>query len=69
MPRGAAYGWVHAAMGLMALPASVLFGSLWAAWGAPVAFGVGAALAVGASALLAAVPGSAGAGECERAGA
>ncbi|WP_025324099.1 MFS transporter [Deferrisoma camini] len=54
--RGAAYGWVHGAMGLAALPASLLFGGLWEAWGAPVAFGVGAALAVGAAALLAGVP-------------
>ncbi|GAB4254102.1 MULTISPECIES: MFS transporter [Deferrisoma] len=54
--RGAAYGWVHAAMGLMALPASVLFGALWAAWGAPVAFGAGAALALAATGVLLAVP-------------
>ncbi|MBP2689720.1 MAG: hypothetical protein H6Q83_1907, partial [Deltaproteobacteria bacterium] len=38
--------------GICALPASVLFGLLWNAYGAPAAFGVSAGLAVLAAALL-----------------
>ncbi len=44
--RGAAFGWYHAAIGVAALPASVLFGVLWDQLGAPIAFGVGSALAL-----------------------
>ena len=47
--RGAAFGWYHAAIGIAALPASVLFGVLWDRLGAPVAFGVGSALALTAT--------------------
>jgi len=50
--RGTAFGWFHLAVGLSALPASVLFGALWSAFGAKVAFGTSAGLAVAASALL-----------------
>jgi MFS family permease len=50
--RGTAFGWFHLAVGLSALPASVLFGVLWTRFGAQVAFGVSAGLAVAASALL-----------------
>lgn len=50
--RGAAFGWYHLAVGVGALPASVLFGWLWAAWSPAVAFGVGAGLAGAAAALL-----------------
>ena len=50
--RGTAFGWFHLTVGLSALPASVLFGALWSAFGAHVAFGVSAGLAVTASALL-----------------
>lgn len=50
--RSTAYGWFHAAVGLAALPASFLAGVLWQGWGAPWAFGVGAALALAAAALL-----------------
>ncbi|MFH0963434.1 MAG: MFS transporter [Planctomycetota bacterium] len=50
--RGRAYGVYHFAVGVMALPASVLFGFLWERLGAPAAFGVGAALAVLAAGLL-----------------
>ncbi|NNG46062.1 MAG: MFS transporter, partial [Deltaproteobacteria bacterium] len=50
--RGTAFGWFHLTVGLSALPASVLFGALWSAFGAQVAFGVSAGLAVTASALL-----------------
>lgn len=44
--RGAAFGWYNLAIGLGALPASVLFGALWDRFGPSVAFGVGAALAL-----------------------
>jgi MFS family permease len=50
--RGTAYGWFHLAVGVSALPASVLFGFLYKWYGAQAAFGVSAALAVAASALL-----------------
>ncbi len=50
--RGTAFGWFHLAVGLSALPASVLFGALWTAYGAQAAFGVSAGLAVAASVLL-----------------
>ena len=44
--RGTAFGYYHAAVGVAALPASLLFGFLWQVFGAPVAFlaGVGFAL-------------------------
>jgi len=51
--RGAAFGAYHAAIGMAALPASVLFGAIWARWSAPAAFLTGAALALVASLLLA----------------
>jgi MFS family permease len=54
--RGTALGAFHAAVGVAALPASLVFGLLWKAFGAPVAFAVGAALALGAAGLLLAVP-------------
>src|SRR3990172_1890681 len=50
--RGTAFGWFHLAVGLSALPASVLFGALWTRFGAQAAFGVSAGLAVTASVLL-----------------
>lgn len=50
--RGTAFGTYHAALGLAALPASLLLGLLWQAQGAPLAFGAGAALAVVAALLL-----------------
>lgn len=58
--RGVAFGWYHLAVGLGALPASLLFGLLWQRWGAGVAFGTGAGLAVVAALGLAVVgaPGS-----------
>jgi MFS family permease len=45
--RGRAFGWYNLAIGIGALPASLLFGAIWEHWGAPVAFtaGAGAALA------------------------
>ena len=50
--RGTAFGWFHLAVGLSALPASVLFGALWNGFGARTAFGVSAGLAIAASVLL-----------------
>jgi MFS family permease len=50
--RGTAFGWFHLVTGICALPASVLFGLLWNAYGAPAAFGVSAGLALAAAALL-----------------
>jgi MFS family permease len=44
--RGAAFGWYNLALGLGALPASLLFGALWDRWGAATAFSFGAAMAL-----------------------
>ena len=44
--RGAAFGWYNLTIGLAALPASLIFGGLWQAFGARTAFVVGASLAV-----------------------
>jgi len=44
--RGAAFGWFHLAVGVGALPASVLFGVVWHVWGPLAAFGSGAGLAL-----------------------
>ena len=44
--RGTAYGFFNLTIGLGALPASVMFGVLWDCFGAGVAFGTGAALAM-----------------------
>jgi len=50
--RGTAFGWFHLAVGIAALPASLLFGILWSRFGAPAAFGVSAALAMLAAGFL-----------------
>ena len=50
--RGSAFGAYHMAIGLGALPASVLFGLVWQGWGAPAAFAMGAALALAAALVL-----------------
>jgi MFS family permease len=50
--RGGAFGWFHFAVGIGALPASLIFGWLWQQAGAPAAFGFGAALAALAATLL-----------------
>ena len=50
--RGTAFGWYNAAVGIGALPASLLFGVLWQAWGPAAAFGFGAILAAVAALLL-----------------
>jgi MFS family permease len=44
--RGAAFGWYNLTIGLAALPASLIFGGLWQAYGAATAFIVGAGLAL-----------------------
>lgn len=47
--RGAAYGWYYLAIGVGALPASLIFGAVWDRFTAPVAFEMGAALALAAA--------------------
>jgi MFS family permease len=44
--RGSAFGWYNLALGLGALPASLIFGAIWDRWGAPTAFTFGAAMAL-----------------------
>ncbi len=53
--RGAAFGWYNLTIGLGALPASLIFGGLYQAFGAPVAFVTGAGLAIVAAVGLLAV--------------
>lgn len=53
--RGTAFGWYNLAIGLGALPASILFGVVWDRVGAPAAFAMGATLALVAAAGLLAV--------------
>lgn len=50
--RGTAYGVYHGAVGLAALPASLLFGVFWAVLGPQTAFLIGASLAAGAVGVL-----------------
>jgi MFS family permease len=47
--RGVAFGWYNLALGLGALPASLIFGFIWDHYGAPVAFTFGASMAAVAS--------------------
>lgn len=47
--RGTAFGWYNLAIGLGALPASLLFGYVWDHAGAPAAFVMGASLALAAA--------------------
>lgn len=57
--RGSAFGWYNLAIGLGALPASLIFGWIWDRWGSSSAFAFGATLALVASILMAIVaPGS-----------
>jgi MFS family permease len=53
--RGTAYGLYHAAVGMAALPASLLMGLVWEHVGPPAAFAVGTSLALLASLLFVAV--------------
>ena len=50
--RGAAFGWFNLAIGLGALPASLLFGAIWDRAGSPAAFSFGAGLAFLSAAAL-----------------
>jgi MFS family permease len=50
--RGTAFGWFHAALGLGALPASVVFGVVWEQLGAESAFVMGAGIAAVAALLF-----------------
>lgn len=54
--RGTAYGWYNLAIGIAALPASVIFGLIWDRAGSAAAFTFGAAVAGLAALTLAAVP-------------
>lgn len=49
---GTAFGWFNLTAGLMLLPASLIFGELYQAAGALMAFGFSAACAIGAAVLL-----------------
>ncbi len=53
--RGSAFGWYNLAIGLGALPASLMFGAIWDRAGAPTAFAFGATLALIAALLMAVV--------------
>jgi MFS family permease len=50
--RGLAYGWYNFAMGIGTLPASLIFGGLYQAYGAFAAFAFGAAMALAATAIF-----------------
>ncbi len=53
--RGAAFGWYNLAIGIGALPASLIFGAIWDRAGAPAAFAFGAVMAIVAAAGVAVV--------------
>jgi len=53
--RGSAFGWYNLALGVAALPASVIFGVIWDRAGSATAFAFGAAMAALASAGIALV--------------
>lgn len=57
--RGAAFGAYHFAIGVAALPASIIFGLLWQNYGAPTALFTGAGIALAATLLLLVTPRSA----------
>ncbi|HYA87249.1 MAG TPA: MFS transporter [Nitrospirota bacterium] len=50
--RGSAFGLYHLVVGVVALPASLLFGFVWQRFGSPPAFGMGASLALLAGVML-----------------
>jgi MFS family permease len=50
--RGTAFGWYNLAIGLGALPASLLFGFVWDRAGAATAFAMGATIAVAAAMVM-----------------
>ncbi|HWP02271.1 MAG TPA: MFS transporter, partial [Gemmatimonadaceae bacterium] len=47
--RGTAFGWYNLAIGIGALPASLIFGAIWDRAGSEAAFAFGASLALLAS--------------------
>jgi MFS family permease len=51
--RGSAFGWYNLAIGLGALPASLIFGAIWDRLGASAAFAFGGSLALVAALLMA----------------
>jgi MFS family permease len=53
--KGLAFGWYNFAVGVAALPSSLIFGALYESFGALAAFGWGAALALVAALMLAGV--------------
>ncbi|WP_396220830.1 MFS transporter [Gemmatimonas sp.] len=53
--RGTAFGWYQATVGVAALPASIVFGTVWERHGSPAAFAMGAALAVAAALIMSVV--------------
>jgi MFS family permease len=59
--RGTAFGWYNLAIGIGALPASLVFGFVWDRRGPSAAFDLGGALAVAAAVVLLAVRPAAGA--------
>jgi MFS family permease len=63
--RGSAFGWYNLAIGLGALPASLIFGAIWDRRGAPSAFVFGATLALVAAILMAFVAPSASRSEAK----
>ncbi len=50
--RGSAFGLYYLVVGIVSLPASLLFGFVWQQFGSPVAFGMGASLALLAGVML-----------------
>jgi MFS family permease len=56
--RGTAFGWYNLAVGLVALPASLIFGLVWQRHSAARAFEMGAALALAAAVALTVALGS-----------
>ncbi len=54
--RGSGYGWINATTGIVALPASLIAGSLWQVYGAAAPFLFGAALAALAAVLMLRLP-------------
>jgi len=53
--QGLAFGWFNFAIGIAALPASVIFGAIYQLYGAQAAFLWGAALALVAVVILGAI--------------
>lgn len=64
--KGLAYGWYNFAIGIATLPSSLIFGALYQVFGALVAFGSGAALALAAAVLLTGVRDSSGRITCSQ---